>query len=148
MLSIRPIRSAPPYVAAPAYARAQAPVPDYEPSPLAALYDPNRIAHLSSALNQTNALWQHNVLGQTGIRSEHVGILVVFGQYAAKAASLPAVMEAVWLSPDYASLAETKRQLMLGGGWDEGEHPGVLGPLLDAGNEPAGPAERGINLLA
>ena len=32
----------------------------------------------------------------TGVRSEHVGSLVVFAQYSAKAASLPAVMEAVW----------------------------------------------------
>ncbi len=74
------------------------------------------ITHLSEALTMRNALWQHNVLGQTGVRSEHVGSLVVFAQFAAKAASLPAVMEAVWLSPDYASLAETKRQLMLGPG--------------------------------
>ena len=81
--------------------------PDLSPYPL---------SHLSEALTMRNALWQHNVLGQTGVRSEHVGSLVVFAQFAAKAASLPAVMEAVWLSPDYASLAETKRQLMLGPG--------------------------------
>ena len=79
-------------------------------------YFPNPIAHLSEALTIKNALWQHNVLGQTGVRSEHVGSLVVFAQSSAKAASLPAVMEAVWLSPEYASLAEAKRQLMLGPG--------------------------------
>jgi hypothetical protein len=79
-------------------------------------YFPNPIAHLSEALTIKNALWQHNVLGQTGVRSEHVGSLVVFAQFSAKAASLPAVMEAVWLSPEYASLAEAKRQLMLGPG--------------------------------
>ena len=101
-------------------------------------YFPNPIAHLSEALTIKNALWQHNVLGQTGVRSEHVGSLVVFAQYAAKAASLPAVMEAVWLSPDYASLAETKRQLMLG--------PGASGSLdvLSIPGFPPAPAVAGV----
>jgi hypothetical protein len=85
----------------------------------------DQVTHLSTSLTLANALHQHNVLGQSGVRSEHVGNLVVFAQYAAKAATLPAVMEAVWLSPDYASLAAVKRALMLG--------PTPLGAPVDTG---------------
>ncbi|HEY5315026.1 MAG TPA: hypothetical protein VIK18_21015 [Pirellulales bacterium] len=72
-------------------------------------------SRLERTLTAEQALAQINVLEQTGARSEHVGILVVFGQYAAKADTLAAAMPAVWLSPDYESLTQYKRVLRDGG---------------------------------
>lgn len=63
---------------------------------------PLPLEHLSTSLTLKNALRQHHVLGQTGIRSQHVGAWVIFAQYSAKGASLAAVMPAVWLSPEFA----------------------------------------------
>jgi hypothetical protein len=70
------------------------------------------LENLSSALTIQNALLQRNVLLQTGMNSEHVGILVFFQRYSAKGASLPAVLGAVLASPEYAQHAEHQRQLM------------------------------------
>ena len=67
------------------------------------------LQHVSSALTIENALWQRNLLLQAGIGYEHVGMLVVYGQYSAKGASLQAVMPAVWASAEYAKLVEEKR---------------------------------------
>lgn len=66
-------------------------------------------------LTSQEQLWQINSLLQTGSRNEHMGILFIFGQYAAKACTLEAAMPALWLSPDYASLCEHKRILRDGG---------------------------------
>lgn len=70
------------------------------------------LENLSSALTFQNALLQRNVLLQTGMNSEHVGILVFFQRYSAKGASLPAVLGAVLASPEYARHAEQQRRLM------------------------------------
>lgn len=123
-------------------------IPDYE-------FPTYPLEHLSTALTKANALWQHNVLGQTGIRSEHVGNLVLFAQYAAKAASLPAVMEAVWLSPEYAAMVETKRQLMLGPGASGSldilsitNFPPVHGPVRAVDPAEKAPLGGQLNLMA
>lgn len=83
---------------------------------LAALSDfwPGRapLEHLSTALTPENALLQRNVLLQTGMNSEHFGILVVFQRFAAKAASLPAVLGAVLMSAEYAQHVARQRELM------------------------------------
>ncbi len=70
------------------------------------------LQNLSSALTIEMALHQRNLLLQSGTGYEHVGILVVFGQYSAKGASLPAVMPAVWASAEYAKLVAEKRYLL------------------------------------
>ena len=75
-------------------------------------YDKPPLQNLSSALTIENALHQRNLLLQSGTGYEHVGILVVFGQYSAKGASLPAVMPAVWASAEYAKLVAKKRYLL------------------------------------
>ena len=66
------------------------------------------LENLSSALTIQNALLQRNVLLQTGMNSEHVGILVRFQPYSAKGASLPAVMPAVWATPEFAERVARK----------------------------------------
>lgn len=58
------------------------------------------VSRLDRPLTPAVALAQHNVLGQTGIRSQHVGNLVLLGQYSAKGASLGFVAAAVWLAYD------------------------------------------------
>lgn len=75
-------------------------------------YDRPPLQNLSSALTIEMALHQRNLLLQSGTGYEHVGILVVFGQYSAKGASLPAVMPAVWASAEYAKLVAKKRYLL------------------------------------
>lgn len=70
------------------------------------------LQNVGSALTIENALLQRNLLLQCGVGSEHVGTLVVFGQYSAKGASLQAVMPAVWASAEYAKLVEKKRSLL------------------------------------
>ncbi|HVA45655.1 MAG TPA: hypothetical protein VNH11_04645 [Pirellulales bacterium] len=70
------------------------------------------VQNLSSALTIENALLQRNLLSQCGVGYEHVGMLVVYGQYSAKGASLQAVMPAVWASAEYAKLVDKKRQLL------------------------------------
>lgn len=70
------------------------------------------VQNLSSALTIENALLQRNLLLQCGVGYEHVGMLVVYGQYSAKGASLQAVMPAVWASAEYAKLVDKKRSLM------------------------------------
>lgn len=70
------------------------------------------VQNLSSALTVENALLQRNLLLQCGVGYEHVGMLVVYGQYSAKGASLQAVMPAVWASAEYAKLVDKKRQLL------------------------------------
>ena len=70
------------------------------------------LEHVSSALTIENALLQRNLLLQCGVGNEHVGMLVVYGQYSAKGASLQAVMPAVWASAEYAKLIDKKRSLM------------------------------------
>lgn len=70
------------------------------------------LQNLSSSLTIENALLQRNLLLQCGVGSEHVGMLVVCGQYSAKGASLQAVMPAVWASAEYAKLVEKKRSLL------------------------------------
>lgn len=70
------------------------------------------LQNLSSALTYQNALLQRNVLLQTGMNSEHVGILVNFQPYSAKGASLPAVMPAVWATPEFAERVQRKHELM------------------------------------
>jgi hypothetical protein len=113
------------------------------------------LEHLSTALTKANALWQHNVLGQTGIRSEHVGNLVLFAKFSAKAASLPAVLEAVWLSPEYAEMVEDKRQLMLGPGASGSldilsitNFPPVHGPIQAVEGPGAPPVGGQLNVVA
>ena len=69
------------------------------------------VQNLSSALTIDNALLQRNLLLQCGVGNEHVGMLVVYGQYSAKGASLQAVMPAVWASAEYAKLVDKKRDL-------------------------------------
>lgn len=91
-------------------------------------YDKPPLQNLSSSLTIENALLQRNLLLQCGVGYEHVGMLVVYGQYSAKGASLQAVMPAVWASAEYARLLEHKRLL--------GSHPsGHHAP------EPPDPAE-------
>ena len=68
------------------------------------------LENLSSALTYQNALLQRNVLLQTGMNSEHVGILVRFQPYSAKGASLPAVMPAVWATPEFAERVERQHR--------------------------------------
>lgn len=68
------------------------------------------LENLSSALTYQNALLQRNVLLQTGMNSEHVGILVRFQPYSAKGASLPAVMPAVWATPEFAERVERQHE--------------------------------------
>jgi hypothetical protein len=70
------------------------------------------LEHLSTALTIQNALLQRNVLLQTGINSEHVGILVRFQLYSAKGASLPAVMPAVWATPEFAERVRQRHELL------------------------------------
>jgi hypothetical protein len=70
------------------------------------------LQHVSTALTIENALWQRNLLLQCGVGYEHVGMLVIYGQYSGKGASLQAVMPAVWASAEYAKLAEKKRALL------------------------------------
>jgi hypothetical protein len=70
------------------------------------------LQNLSSSLTYQNALLQRNVLLQTGMNSEHVGILVKFQPYSAKGASLPAVMPAVWATPEFAERVQRKHELM------------------------------------
>jgi hypothetical protein len=70
------------------------------------------VQNLSSALTIQNALLQRNLLLQAGIGYEHVGMLVIYGQYSAKGASLQAVMPAVWASDEYTKLVEQKRALL------------------------------------
>lgn len=70
------------------------------------------VQNLSSALTIENALLQRNLLLQCGVGNEHVGMLVIYGQYSAKGASLQAVMPAVWASAEYAKLVDKKRSLM------------------------------------
>ena len=70
------------------------------------------LQNVSSALTIENALLQRNLLLQCGVGSEHVGMLVVYGQYSAKGASLQAVMPAVWASAEYARLVQKKRALL------------------------------------
>ena len=70
------------------------------------------IQNLSSALTIENALLQRNLLLQCGVGYEHVGMLVIYGQYSGKGASLQAVMPAVWASAEYAKHAEQKRSLL------------------------------------
>ncbi|HWB13584.1 MAG TPA: hypothetical protein VG826_30445 [Pirellulales bacterium] len=70
------------------------------------------LQNLSSALTIENALFQRNLLLQCGVGYEHVGMLVVYGQYSGKGASLQAVMPAVWASAEYAKLVDKKRSLL------------------------------------
>jgi hypothetical protein len=70
------------------------------------------LENLSSALTIQNALLQRNVLLQTGMNSEHVGILIRFQPYSAKGASLPAVMPAVWATPEFAERVQRMHQLL------------------------------------
>jgi hypothetical protein len=70
------------------------------------------VENLSSSLTVENALLQRNLLLQCGIGYEHVGMLVVYGQYSGKGASLQAVMPAVWASAEYAKLVDKKRSLL------------------------------------
>lgn len=83
---------------------------------LAALSDfwPGRapLEHLSTALTPENALLQRNLLLQTGMNSEHFGILVIFQRFSAKGASLPAVLAAVLTSPEYLEHVAKQRELM------------------------------------
>lgn len=74
-------------------------------------YDKPPLQNLSSSLTIENALLQRNLLLQCGVGYEHVGMLVVYGQYSAKGASLQAVMPAVWASAEYARLLEHKQLL-------------------------------------
>jgi hypothetical protein len=133
MLRIQPVGYAPPYI--PPYApatdwgdclqAAQAPWqfnPRYElVESYNALVDEDYfwlsgdkppVQNLSSALTIENALLQRNLLLQCGVGYEHVGMLVIYGQYSGKGASLQAVMPAVWASAEYAKLADKKRELM------------------------------------
>ena len=70
------------------------------------------LQNLSSALTIENALLQRNLLLQCGVGYEHVGMLVIYGQYSGKGASLQAVMPAVWASAEYAKLVDKKRSLL------------------------------------
>lgn len=70
------------------------------------------LENLSSALTIQNALLQRNVLLQTGMNSEHVGILIRFQPYSAKGASLPAVMPAVWATPEFAERVQRMHKLL------------------------------------
>lgn len=66
------------------------------------------LQNLSSALTIQNALLQRQLLLQCGVGCEHVGILVRFQVYSAKGASLPAVMPAVWATPEFAERVQRK----------------------------------------
>lgn len=70
------------------------------------------LENLSSALTIQNALLQRQLLLQCGIGYEHVGILVRFQVYSAKGASLPAVMPAVWATPEFAERVQRKHELL------------------------------------
>ena len=70
------------------------------------------VENLSSALTYQNALLQRNVLLQTGMNSEHKALLVNFQSYSAKGASLPAVMPAVWATPEFAERVQRKHELL------------------------------------
>lgn len=70
------------------------------------------LQNLSSALTIENALLQRQLLLQCGIGYEHVGILVRFQVYSAKGASLPAVMPAVWATPEFAERVQRKHELL------------------------------------
>ena len=70
------------------------------------------LENLSSALTIQNALLQRQLLLQSGIGYEHVGILVRFQVYSAKGASLPAVMPAVWATPEFAERVQRKHELL------------------------------------
>lgn len=122
-------------------------------------YDKPSLQNLSSALTIDNALLQRNVLLQAGAGYEHVGILVVFGQYSAKGASLPAVMPAVWASAEYAKLVAKKRYLLglpISGFSDHSvysQFPGQQSLVsatirADAANPVAGPALGGVDFVA
>lgn len=66
------------------------------------------LENLSSALTIQNALLQRQLLLQSGVGYEHVGMLVRFQVYSAKGASLPAVMPAVWATPEFAERVQRK----------------------------------------
>lgn len=68
------------------------------------------LQNLSSALTIQNALLQRQLLLQSGVGCEHVGILVRFQVYSAKGASLPAVMPAVWATPEFAERVQRKHE--------------------------------------
>ncbi|HUY90406.1 MAG TPA: hypothetical protein VMV10_16840 [Pirellulales bacterium] len=68
------------------------------------------LENLSSALTIQNALLQRQLLLQAGVGNEHVGILVRFQVYSAKGASLPAVMPAVWATPEFAERVQRKHE--------------------------------------
>lgn len=89
-------------------------------------YDKPPVQNLSSSLTIENALLQRNLLLQCGVGYEHVGMLVVYGQYSAKGASLQAVMPAVWASAEYARLIEHKRLVGApSAGWSSHHHHGL-----------------------
>ena len=122
-------------------------------------YDKPALQNLSSALTIENALLQRNLLLQSGTGNEHVGILVVFGQYSAKGASLPAVMPAVWASAEYAKLVAKKRYLMglpISGNSDHSMYtrfPGQQSLVsatirAEAANPVAPPGQDGVNFVA
>lgn len=122
-------------------------------------YDKPPLQNLSSALTIDNALLQRNVLLQSGTGYEHVGMLVVFGQYSAKGASLGAVMPAVWASAEYAKLVAKKRYLLglpISGFGDHSvyaQFPGQQSLVsatirAEAANPVAGPAHGGVNFVA
>jgi hypothetical protein len=70
------------------------------------------LENLSSALTIQNALLQRQLLLQCGVGYEHVGSLVRFQVYSAKGASLPAVMPAVWATPEFAERVQRKHELL------------------------------------
>lgn len=55
------------------------------------------------------ALWQHQALSTSAVGQQHVANLVVFQQYAAKAAALAAAAAAVWLAYDPRAIYLTRR---------------------------------------
>ncbi|HVW38333.1 MAG TPA: hypothetical protein VHB99_13550 [Pirellulales bacterium] len=70
------------------------------------------LENLSSSLTIQNALLQRQLLLQSGVGYEHVGILVRFQVYSAKGASLPAVMPAVWATPEFAERVQRQHELL------------------------------------
>lgn len=100
-------------------------------------YDKPPVQNLSSSLTIENALLQRNLLLQCGVGYEHVGMLVVYGQYSAKGASLQAVMPAVWASAEYARLIEHRRLAgASSAGWSAHHHHGLDGPGIDVPRAP------------
>ncbi|HVX60341.1 MAG TPA: hypothetical protein VHC19_07065 [Pirellulales bacterium] len=118
LLAAKAMRPPPPYtpVQPPPWASSGVSVQQADLRILAMLsnYWPGRapLEHLSTAMTPKNALYQRNLLLQTGMNSEHHGILVVFQQFSAKGASLPAVLEAVLMSPEYNQHVIKQRELM------------------------------------